>query len=202
MLDKTEAIVSVDFSAEEKEILSRARRAGRCLQRMPFEYWTTIGAAVAIAKKHGDAVGGRNQTRGAKFRAILTEEGLGWLNHNTCIRLLQIMRELPAVLAWRETLSDYARAHWSSPQTIVAKSPVFVNSRAKPPSIQAKPLSVSALLRMPGAQAAQLLVDRNPSKAWSLRRALDELLDEGTAPRPRSGWATGRERGHAASAAA
>jgi hypothetical protein len=66
--------------------------------------------------------------------------------------------------------------------------------RLPAPEIPGKPMTVNEMLRMPGVAAAQLLYDRSPSKAWALRRALDELLDGDAAPKPKSGWSINRER--------
>jgi hypothetical protein len=55
-------------------------------------------------------------------------------------------------------------------------------------------MSVNELLKMPSEKAAQLLLDRHPTKCWALHRALHDLLDTGTVPRPASGWVADRAR--------
>jgi hypothetical protein len=59
----------------------------------------------------------------------------------------------------------------------------------------------SELLRLPASASEELLYDRCPSKAWALRRALDDLLDGGTAPKPVSGWSLQRAAAGAQAAA-
>jgi hypothetical protein len=202
--DNASASVEVELvlTDAETEIFSRAVSAGHGLRRT-FDMWLDIGKAIQVAQRHADAGGGGKKTRGIRRMAILEENGLGWVNGQSSeiVRLGQVIKQLPAVLAWRETLTDYQRARWSSPQSTFNRCPVFHSgSRKKAPAVQVKPMSVSEMPKLPSTQAAQLLYARSPSKAWALRRALDELLDGGAAPRPVSGWAAARERERPAAA--
>jgi hypothetical protein len=193
-----------EFSRDELEIFTVARTAGVGL-RKTFDAWVDIEKALQVARQHADADGGSRNIKAARLREILKAQDLGWLGDTSrkaeSSYLSQVTARLPDVQKWRAGLTDYERTRWSSPQSIFNRCEIFhPNGKTKGRGISAKPLSVSALLKMPGAEMAQLLYDRNPSKSWALRRALDELLDGGTAPKPRPGWAAARERESAAMA--
>jgi hypothetical protein len=68
-------IIELVLTDEEAEIFAVARAAGDGLRRS-FDAWVSIGRATQIARKHADAPGGTHRTRGARFRAILDEQGL------------------------------------------------------------------------------------------------------------------------------
>src|SRR5271154_1684559 len=91
-------------------------------------------------------------------------------------------------------LSEAERAAWSSPQSCWLRCPVFhPKGDEKVKALRQPPMSVNQLLRLPGAQAAQLLLDRAPTKAWAIWRGLHDLVDGGSAPRPPR-WTPSRNR--------
>jgi hypothetical protein len=80
-------IIELVLTDEEAEIFAVARAAGDGLRRS-FDAWVSIGRATQIARKHADAPGGTHRTRGARFRAILDEQGLTpSYRHCTPVRL-------------------------------------------------------------------------------------------------------------------
>jgi hypothetical protein len=87
-----------------------------------------------VAKRHAD-IGGGKKARGVRLKAILVEQELSWISGNNMrsevVRLGQVMAKLPAVQAWRSTLSDYERARWSSPQSIFNRCPSFHSNGRK-----------------------------------------------------------------------
>jgi hypothetical protein len=186
--DRTRAPVDTDdFTADEIAIFSRARKAGEGLRRS-WDQWLAIGEAILVARRHANTGEGGTKTVGLQFYQILKDQGLGWITitGRSAIRYLTaIMGNRDAVDPWRSTLSDAEKTKWSSPHAIHDRCPAF-GQTAKQPTIKAKPMTVNELLRMTGTAAAQLLLDRNPSKAWALKRALDQLLDEST--KPKHGW--------------
>jgi hypothetical protein len=207
MLDKTTLdTVAEAYTAEEKEIFSRARTSATGL-RKTFECWVDIGKAVEVARRHADAEGLGTKKRNARYREILDEQKLAWIgaaNRRTeVVRLMQVMRQLPAVEKWRATLDPYLAARWSSPQSTWNRCPVFhPDGKTKGPKIQTRPMSVSALLKMPADEIALMLHRRCPAKFYAIMHASQELAESGAATRPTSGWVKDRERAAGASAAA
>jgi hypothetical protein len=186
MTDKTE------FNATELEIFAEAKAAGTGL-RKSFDRWIAIAKAVQVARVHADRPGGSHMVRGKRFRDILTAQQLEWISRNDGNLLLKMVAQLPAVQRWREGLTNHQRVRWSSPQSVLNRAPCFRDGRPpKGPAPMLNPMTVSQLMKLPAQESAQLLYDRCPSKAWALRRALDELLDAGSAPRPTPGWVADR----------
>jgi hypothetical protein len=105
------------------------------------------------------------------------------------------MGGLKDVQAWRETLTDFERTRWSSPQSIHNRCPIFhPDGKTKGPAIRARPMSVSELTKMSADEIALLIYRRSPSKMWALMRSMEELAATGSAVKPRSGWVKDRER--------
>jgi hypothetical protein len=174
------------FNEIELQIFAEARTAGNNLRR-GFENFVTIGRATQVARQHADAAGGSHMARGKR---IMEDQGLS-LRRNESSQLLRVMAKLHEVQKWRETLTPFEQGRWSSPQSIENRCPALRHGRPpKGPTVKARPMSLSELLKMPSAQAAELLYRRCPSKAWALRRSLDELLDGSV--RVVSGWAAAR----------
>jgi hypothetical protein len=127
----------------------------------------------------------------------MADQNLGWVsasNRRTeVVRLGQVMAKLPAVQKWRSSLSDFERTRWSSPQSIFNRCPTFhQDGRTKGPTIKARAMSVSELLKMPADDIALLLYRRSPPKMFALMRAMEELAATGSVVKPVSGWATAR----------
>lgn len=127
----------------------------------------------------------------------MTDNGLEWLgarNRSTEVsHLTQIMTKLREVEAWRETLTDYERARWSSPQSVWNRCPAFhPDGHIKGPAVKRQPMTVRELLHMPAAEIALLLYRRSPPKMFALMRAKEELAATGSVIKPVSGWATAR----------
>jgi hypothetical protein len=195
MLDRvkmdTPPSVELVLSDREVEIFSQARAAGDNL-RKNFDQWIAVGAAIQIAQRHAEAAVVGIKRRGLKRKAILIENGLGWVAAKSqsaeIVRLNQVMRSLPAVRAWRDTLTEYERTRWSSPQSTFNRCPIFHSgTRKKAPAVKARPMSVSELLRMPADEIALLLYRRSAPKMFALLRAMEELAATGSAVKPRSG---------------
>jgi hypothetical protein len=204
MLDRNSAkspIADIAFTAEEQEVLATGRRASKNLRRSTFDDWVCVGRAILLIRKRADASVTGKRARDVRRKALLTEYGFGWFSSAGSSRLLRVMEKLPEVLAWRETLSEFERMRWASPQAVFLKCPTFGQVNATP-RIQTRAMSVRDLLHLPSAKAAQLIFDRAPAKAWALRRALDELLDGNSAPRPTSGWSADRKRAASSASAA
>jgi hypothetical protein len=202
VLDRTKmdasANVELVLSDREIEIFSQARAAGDNL-RKNFDQWIAVGAAIQIAQRHAEAAVVGIKRRGLKRKKILTDNGLAWLaaksQSSEIVRLGQVMAKLPAVRAWRETLTEYERTRWSSPQSTFNRCPVFhSNGRKKAPDVKARPMSVSELLKMPADDIALLLYRRSAPKMFALMRAMEELAATGSVVKPISGWAAARER--------
>jgi hypothetical protein len=198
--------IELVLSDREIEIFSQARAAGDNL-RKNFDQWVSVGAAIDIARRHAEAGVTGIKRRGLRRKAILTENGLGWVaaksQSSEIVRLGQVMKQLPAVEKWRATLSEYERTRWSSPQSTFNRCPIFhPDSRKKVPTIKTRPMSVSELMRMPASEIALMLFRRQPSKMFAVMRAMEELADTGSVVKPKSGWAAGREHAAGASVAA
>jgi hypothetical protein len=205
-VDKTQEHVVADFSAAELEIFSVARAAGEHLRRSSFAQWIAIGKATEVAKRHAEPGGGGAKKRNARYRKIMADQNLGWVsaaNRRTeVVRLGQVMAKLTAVEKWRSSLSDFERTRWSSPQSIFNRCPAFhPDGRTKGPTITAKAMSVSELLKMPSDEIALLLYRRVPAKMFVMR-SMEALAATGSAVKPKSGWAKEREHAAGASVAA
>jgi hypothetical protein len=75
--------------------------------------WPPLPAALAVPHViTGYAAVTGIKRRGILRIAILDREGLGWLNKQSAelVRLHQIMKRLPEVRAWRETLTPWTQA--------------------------------------------------------------------------------------------
>jgi hypothetical protein len=100
-------------------------------QRRSFDSWVRIGHAVAAFRRRAEIIGGR-QT----FMQILEERKIVPPLSKAMISWLErIAPRLYDVQRWRATLTEYQRIHWSSPQSIVQRCPVF----RKPKSVNDDP---------------------------------------------------------------
>ena len=60
-------------------------------------------------------------------------------------RLLKVMDNLQAVLAWRATLTEKQRVDWASPDTIVRRCPIF--NKPKTATAEARPSPYAKLVQ-------------------------------------------------------
>jgi hypothetical protein len=188
----------------EIEVFSQARAAGDNL-RKNFDQWIAVGAAIQVAQRHADATVVGIKRRGLLRKKILIEQNLAWVaaksQSSEIVRLMQVMRQLPAVEKWRSSLTEYERTRWSSPQSTFNRCPVFhSNGRKKAPAVKQRPMSVSELLKMPADDIALLLYRRSAPKMFAILRAMEELAATGSVVKPVSGWAAARERERPAAA--
>jgi hypothetical protein len=206
-MDAPTPSVEIELTAEEQEIFSRARSSGIGVRRT-FEAWLDIGRAAQVARRHADAAGGHNKKgRDARFRTIMNDNGLGWINsksrNSEIVNLLKILERLKEVQAWRSTLSEFERARWASAQSVYNRCPIFhPDGKTKGPTIKARPMSVREWLHMPAADAAMMIHRRNPAKFFAIMRAMQEIAEAGSATRPVSGWAADRKRAAAGASVA
>src|SRR4051794_10891301 len=124
------------FTPDDREVFEAARTGVMELKRT-FEHWVAIGKAVVRAREIADRRGGA-QT----FMNLIKQQGLDSVvrTKGTASKIERVMRELPAVIAWREgkDVTDRQRIDWPSPVSILRHCPRF-----KPPPVppQDKPLS-------------------------------------------------------------
>jgi hypothetical protein len=213
MLDRTakmdappQNVVEIELTAEEQEIFSRARSSGIGVRRT-FEAWLDIGRAAQVARRHADASGGHKKGRDALFRRIMNDQGLGWINsknrNSEIVHLLEILKRLDEVQAWRATLGEFERARWASAQSVFNRCPIFhPDGKTKGPVVKPKPMSVREWLHLPAAEAALMIHLRNPAKFFAIMRAMQTIADTGKVAKPRSGWELDRKRTAGVGAAA
>jgi hypothetical protein len=176
MLDNTSLDTVADaYTVEELDIFSQARASGIGL-RKTFDQWLCVGRAAEIARRHADSAGGSKRIRDARFRTIMSDNGLSWINsknrNHEIVRLLAILERLDDVQKWRSTLSELERARWSSAQSVYNSCPIFhPDGKTKGPIIRPKPMSVRELLHMPAAEAALMIYRRDPAKMFAIMRA-------------------------------
>lgn len=118
-----------------------------------FENWITIGRAVVLAREIADREGG-----GKTFMKLLE----GWelthvVNKSTASTLERIMRQLPEVTAWRQTLTVRQRIDWAAPTTILKHCPVF--NKPDPEAEKEKPLSMAKQTEVALANALERVAE-------------------------------------------
>jgi hypothetical protein len=114
---------SIFVDEQASDIFEAAKEAAGLLKKT-FEHWLVIGKAVTVAREIADREGGR-QT----FMRLIEQQGLGKVvDKATASRLLRIMRNLDAVRAWRETLTEGQQIDWAGPRSICRRCPAL-----KPP---------------------------------------------------------------------
>ena len=122
----------------EQTIIDNAQQATKMLVGFmdgAFDNWILIGRAVVLAREIADREGG-----GKTFMRLLENWQLApVVNKSTASTLERIMKCLPEVLAWRETLTTRQRIDWAAPTTILKHCPTF----KKPPPAEGeeKPLT-------------------------------------------------------------
>jgi hypothetical protein len=179
-----------EFNATELQIFAEARAQADGLRRN-FESWCAIGRAVVLARQRAEAAGGSFIVKGKKLRSILEDQGLP-MRRNESSQFLRVMAKLPEVRKWRETLTPFQAARWSSFQSTENRAPCFRNGRPpKGPVMKARAMSVNELLKMPSEKIVELLLARNPPKAFAIARAFSDI-GIGTAARLPNGWAAAR----------
>jgi len=126
----TNAPESTDFSAPELQTFAAARDAVAHLTKT-FEQWIIIARAVEIANEKA-----KQTKRRSAFERILNQQGLAhalgnnWNSQKaTANKLLRILRNLPAIEAWRADLSRERRFSWQAPSTIYAHYPPFMKDK-------------------------------------------------------------------------
>jgi hypothetical protein len=122
----TNAPESINFSMEDHQIFEAARVAVASLSKT-FELWMTVARGVELARAKADRIGRRNA-----FQRILEQQGLAavlgkeWpAQKSTASKLLMILKRLPEVTVWRETLDQHYRIAWAAPTTIYKHCPLF-----------------------------------------------------------------------------
>jgi hypothetical protein len=140
----TNAPESEALTMQDNEIFENARQAVMTLKKT-FETWMVIAKAVAWARNMADRRGGR-QT----FKRIIEQQGLGRVvDKTTASRLLRIMDNYPAVVAWRETLTEKQQLDWAAPTSVVQRCPIFRPPKApgepKPPKTMVETAVLIAL---------------------------------------------------------
>jgi hypothetical protein len=166
-----------------------AKQAGEGLRR-EFSQWMDIGEALMLAKRHSAGEGG-SKAHAIRCHAILKDQGLNWLatTGRRAIRYLtDVMSNREAVERWRNNLSDAERLKWQSPHSVYARCPVFHPNTKQTPAIKAKPLLLNDVMRLPSEEIALLLYRRAPVKMFAIYRAMTELVANGSAVKPPSGW--------------
>lgn len=85
-----------------------------------------IGKAVAAARARADRIGG-----GKTFRRILEQQRLARVvPPATATRLLAIIENLPAVVAWQATLTEHQQIAWASPSAVFKHCPIFAKAKS------------------------------------------------------------------------
>jgi hypothetical protein len=126
-----------------------AARSAIGLLKKTFETWVTIGRAVVRAREIADRRGG-----GKTFMRLIEQQSLAPLvDKATASRLERIMKQLPAVIAWHETLTTKQKIEWAAPTTIMKRCPVF--NKPKPALDEPKPPTKGEQDRMALAAALE-----------------------------------------------
>jgi hypothetical protein len=87
-----------------------------------FEHWQSIGHGLHALRDKANRMGGRRT-----FDTLREQAGLGesLIDRSTVSKLLRVMDELPAVTAWRNTVTERQRFRWASPEAVLRHCPVF-----------------------------------------------------------------------------
>lgn len=113
--------------AAAKEAWQRLRNS-----RASFDDWLAVGRALVIGRAECMKLAQANRPLGAKYnRAMglwLAGNGLDGINNQERYRIILVVENLPAILAWRESLGEDMRrklnhpgaiwAHWSKAGTV------------------------------------------------------------------------------------
>jgi hypothetical protein len=131
--------VNTETTPDEHRVLQDAHEALITLRRS-FDNWVTVGRGLQLLRQKADQIGTRNA-----FNDLRDQHRLGdkHLRKEAVSRLLKVMDNLQAVLAWRATLTEKQRVDWASPDTIVRRCPIFKGPKTA--TAQAKPSPYSKL---------------------------------------------------------
>jgi hypothetical protein len=123
---RSNAPESEALTLADVEIFENARQAVMTLKKT-FDTWVVIGRAVVQARKICDERGQRNTKA---FMRLVEQQGLGTLvDKSTATRLEKIIANLPAVTAWRATLSGDKQYKWASPSSVCSRCPALNPAR-------------------------------------------------------------------------
>ena len=125
--------VNIETTPDEHRVLQDAHVALISLRRN-FDNWVTVGRGLQLLRQKADQIGTRNA-----FNDLRDQHRLGdkHLRKEAVSRLLKVMDNLQAVLAWRATLTEKQRVDWASPDTIVRRCPIF--NKPKTATAEARP---------------------------------------------------------------
>jgi hypothetical protein len=112
---------------EQLYIYAENARAAAQILRKTFETWLEIGRFLKALHDWADEIGGKKT-----YDKLREREGLGKdiINKTRSSRLLKIIDNLPAVEAWRATLTGTQRFEWASPEAVHRHCPVFAKPKA------------------------------------------------------------------------
>jgi hypothetical protein len=119
----------------EETICVEQARAALARMKQTFAGWVAVAHALKALETKAARMGGRT------FERLCEREGFGSdvLNRGRIWKLRQILERLPAVEAWRNTLTDKQRFKWASPESTLRYCPLFAKpklARAAKPHIE------------------------------------------------------------------
>jgi hypothetical protein len=105
--------------------LVEGARLALARMKQTFAGWIAVARALKTLEDKAHHMGGRT------FERLCEREGFGSdvLNRGRVWKLRQILERLPAVEAWRATLTDKQRFKWASPESVLRYCPLFVKPR-------------------------------------------------------------------------
>lgn len=119
------ALTSGSFILKDDESIIKAgceawQRTGR---NAAFNDWIKIAEALAVGRAACMRLGGCNSPFGSRYNALmrqwLQERGLQEIAGQERHKALAVLDELPAILEWRETLTDEQRRRLNHPSAIL-----------------------------------------------------------------------------------
>ncbi len=133
--------VNIETNPDEHRVLQDAHKALITLRRN-FDNWVAVGRGLQLLRQKADQVGTRNA-----FHDLRDQHRLGdkHLRKEAVSRLLRVMDNLQAVLAWRAMLTEKQRVDWASPDTIVRRCPIF--NKPKTATAEARPSPYARLVQ-------------------------------------------------------
>src|SRR5215207_3597475 len=126
MKDRYNALESQRLSDDDRRLVEAAQNALASIAKT-FDNWVTVGRAIDALRRRAKEIGGK-----ATFKRLLDQQGFGDINPGTITILLKIIDNLPAVVAWHETLAPKQKRQWGSPSSVNRHCPVF--AKDKPPT--------------------------------------------------------------------
>jgi hypothetical protein len=150
-------------------------------QRTSWADWIAVARALAIGKASAMKIAQTNRAVGTKYNRImgqwLRERGFDGINNQERYRALLCLENLPAIEAWRSTLSDELRGRYNHPNCVWYKWHAMA-ARAVPTA--APPLRHAVISDKPHTKSKSHNGSYGRAVHWpsdALRRAADAIRE-------------------------